>query len=213
MIKNLEQYPIVRSNTDIGWTKEKLIRFERMIADHWEAGRIKGPIHLSGGNENELIEIFKRIKETDWVFSTWRAHYHWLLKGISADYAEQLILDGKSITMCDADSKFYASAIVGGILPIALGVAIANKRDGNNDIVWCFVGDMAFETGAFYEVHKYAKNYELPIRFIVEDNGVSTNTPTEDTWGGIKREIPEDVIWYNYKKEWPHYGTGKWVIF
>jgi hypothetical protein len=47
----------------------------------------------------------------------------------------------------------------------------------------------------------------------VEDNGVSTNTPTEETWNGIKREIPEDIIWYNYKKEWPHYGTGKWVIF
>jgi hypothetical protein len=49
--------------------------------------------------------------------------------------------------------------------------------------------------------------------FVVEDNGVSTNTPTEETWNGIKRDIPSDVIWYEYKKEWPHYGTGKWVIF
>jgi TPP-dependent pyruvate/acetoin dehydrogenase alpha subunit len=214
MIKNLEQYPIVRNEIEIGWTKEKLISFERMIADHWEAGRIKGPVHLSGGNEDQLIEIFKRVKETDWVFSTWRSHYHWLLKGISADYAESLILEGKSITMVDADEKFYASAIVGAIIPIALGVAIANKRDGNDDTVFCFIGDMAFETGGFYEAHKYAVRYDLPIVFVVEDNGVSTNTPTEATWNGEKREVPtEKVIWYSYEKTWPHYGTGKWVVF
>ena len=102
---------------------------------------------------------------------------------------------------------------MGAIIPIATGVAMANKRDNKDDKVWCFIGDMAFETGAFYEMHKYAQRYDLPIRFVVEDNGVSTNTPTEETWNGIKREVPNNVIWYNYKKEWPHYGTGKWVIF
>ena len=40
-----------------------------------------------------------------------------------------------------------------------------------------------------------------------------TNTPTSDTWNGIQREIPEDVIYYNYKSKYPHYGTGKWVVF
>jgi len=59
MIKNLEQYPIVR---DIDWTEEKLIRFEQEIVDIWEAGKIKGPVHLSNGNEAPLIEIFKRIR-------------------------------------------------------------------------------------------------------------------------------------------------------
>ena len=104
MIQNLEQYPIVR---DIDWTEEKLIAFEQEIVDIWEAGKITGPVHLSNGNEAQLIEIFKRIKETDWVFSTWRSHYHWVLKGISADYGTQLIKEGKSITLCDTDGKFY----------------------------------------------------------------------------------------------------------
>ena len=45
------------------YTKQDLINYERMIADHWEAGRIKGPVHLSGGNEEQLIEAIKRIKE------------------------------------------------------------------------------------------------------------------------------------------------------
>jgi pyruvate dehydrogenase E1 component alpha subunit len=210
MIKNLEQYPIVRE--DIGWTPEKLIRFEERIVEHWEAGKIRGPIHLSNGNEEQLIEIFKRVSENDWVFSTWRSHYHWLLKGISADYAEALILDGKSITLCDIDDKFYASAIVGGTLSIALGVAMGIKQKGSDEKVFVFVGDMSFESGIFYEVHKYARNFDLPIVFVVEDNAVSTYTPTEATWN-VKREIPSDVIHYTYKSKYPHYGSGKWVVF
>ena len=210
MIKNLEQYPIVN---EVLWDKYGLIGFEKTIADHWEAGRIKGPVHLSGGNEEELLEIGKRIKPTDWVFSTWRSHYHALIKGVPSEWLEQEILDGRSITILSEEYKFYASAIVGAIIPIATGVALANKREDKDDVVWCFIGDMAFETGGFYEMHKYAQRYDLPIRFVVEDNGVSTNTPTEETWNGIKREIPNDVIWYEYKKEWPHYGTGKWIVF
>jgi pyruvate dehydrogenase E1 component alpha subunit len=209
MIKNLEQYPIVR---DIDWTEEKLIRFEQSIVDIWEAGKIKGPVHLSNGNETSLIEIFKRIKETDWVFSTWRSHYHWVLKGLSADYATEIIKEGKSITMCEHEERFYASAIVGGTLPIALGVASAIKKDGGDDKVWVFVGDMSFESGIFYEVHKYARNFDLPLYFVVEDNGVSTYTPTDATWN-IKREIPSDVIHYTYKSKYPHYGSGKWIAF
>ena len=209
MIKNLEQYPIVR---DIGWTEEKLIRFEQSIVDIWEAGKIKGPVHLSNGNEVSLIEIFKRIKETDWVFSTWRSHYHWVLKGLSADYATEIIKEGKSITMCEHEERFYASAIVGGTLPIALGVASAIKKDGGDDKVWVFVGDMSFESGIFYEVHKYARNFDLPLYFVVEDNGVSTYTPTDATWN-IKREVPSDVIHYTYKSKYPHYGSGKWIAF
>lgn len=209
MIKNIEQYPIVREHN---WDEKELIHFENKIAESWENGKIRGPIHLSGGNEKHLIEIFKRISENDWVFSTWRSHYHALLKGISPDWLETEILEGRSITIVNKDEKFYSSAIVGGIIPIAVGVAMSNKIKGSNDMVWCFVGDMTFETGTFMENYKYTKNFDLPIRFIVEDNGVSTNTPTAETWNK-KSEIPDDVIWYEYNKQWPHYGTGKWVIF
>jgi pyruvate dehydrogenase E1 component alpha subunit len=209
MIKNLEQYPIVR---DIDWTVEKLIRFEQSIVDIWEGGKIRGPVHLSNGNEEQLIEIFKRVKESDWVFSNWRSHYHWVLKGLSADYATELIKDGKSITMCEHTEKFYASAIVGGTLSIALGVAMGIKQSGSDEKVFVFIGDMSFESGIFYEVHKYARNFDLPIVFVVEDNGVSTYTPTESTWNK-KRDIPEDVIHYTYKSKYPHYGSGKWIAF
>lgn len=209
MIKNLEQYPIIR---EVPFTTDDLIAYEELIVQHWEAAKIRGPVHLSNGNETQLIEIFKRIKTTDWVFSTWRSHYHALLKGISPDWLEKEILAGKSITICNIDEKFYSSAIVTATLSIALGVAQGIKKDKKDDKVWCFIGDMCFETGAFYEVHKYARNFDLPLYFVVEDNDISTYTPTEATWNK-KKDIPSDVIHYNYKSRYPHYGSGKWIAF
>lgn len=210
MIKNILNYPVV---SDLSLTELDLIEFEQDIAKEWEQGKIRGPIHLSGGNEAELLEIGKRIKKTDWIFSTWRSHYHALIKGIDKKWLHTEILEGRSITIVNREEKFYSSAIVSSILPIAVGAAMSVKRDNLDEKVWCFVGDMAFETGIFYEMHKYARNYNLPIVFVVEDNGVSTNTPTEQTWNGMKRDIPNDVVWYQYEKQWPHYGTGKWVTF
>lgn len=195
------------------WSSQDLIDFEDDIISHWENGEISGPIHLSNGNENQLIKIFSKIGIGDYVFSTWRSHYHALLHGVEPTILKEKILAGKSITIVDKSSKFYSSAIVTGTLPIALGVAKSLKLKGSDEKVWVFVGDMSFESGIFYEVHKYARNYDLPLHFIVEDNGVSTNTPTLDTWGGIQREIPSDVIYYKYESKYPHYGTGKWVVF
>lgn len=209
MIKNIEQYQKIR---EITYTSEDLTNFEDLIVSHWEAAKIRGPIHLSNGNENHLIEIFKRISPNDWVLSTWRSHYHALLKGVDPNYLEKEILAGKSITICSIDDKFYSSAIVGGTLSIALGIAIDLKLKGSQEKVWCFIGDMSFESGIFYEVHKYARNFDLPLYFIVEDNEVSTYTPTVVTWNK-KREIPDDVIHYSYTSKYPHYGTGKWIAF
>lgn len=209
MIRNIDKYPITRQ---VSLTSSDLIDFENLIVKHWENALIRGPVHLSNGNEAQLIEIFQRINENDWVFSTWRNHYHALLKGCERDWLEKEILAGKSITICDIKNKFYSSAIVGGTLSISLGVAQSIKINNTNDKVWVFIGDMSFESGIFYEVHKYARNFDLPLYFIIEDNGVSTYTPTEKTWNK-KRKIPDDVLWYQYKSKYPHYGTGKWIAF
>lgn len=209
-MKNLEQYSIKKQ---VPFTEQDLIDFENKIIEQWEGGKIRGPVHLSNGNEQQLIEIFKRIDKNDWVFSTWRSHYHALLHSETEEWLYDKILNGKSITVCNGDYNFYSSAIVSGTLPIALGVAMGIKRRGEDRNVWVFIGDMAFESGQFYEVHKYARNFNLPIRFVVEDNGVSTNTPTSETWNGIQKDIPDDVVYYTYESKYPHYGTGKWVVF
>ena len=106
---------------------KKLIDFELKIKKVYENGTIKAPIHLSGNNEKHLIEIFKKIKRTDWVFSTWRNHYHALLHGVDETWLYKEIISGRSMGIISKKNKFYSSAIVGGILPIALGVAMANK--------------------------------------------------------------------------------------
>ena len=63
--------------------KKKLINFELKIKKIYEKGKVKGPIHLSGGNESQLIKIFKKIRKNDWIISNWRSHYHAILHGIS----------------------------------------------------------------------------------------------------------------------------------
>jgi len=193
-------------------SKKDLIDFELDIKKIYEAGKIKAPIHLSGNNEDSLINIFKKIKKNDWVFSTWSNHYHALLKGIPMNWLKKEIIAGRSMGINNIKYKFYSSAIVAGTIPIALGVAKALKLKKKNAKVWVFIGDMTFETGMFHECYKYAKNHKLPLKFVVEDNNLSTNTPTNKVWVK-KSKIPKDVIYYKYKRKYPHHGTGGWVLF
>ena len=112
----------------------------------------------------------------------------------------------------DLKKKFFTSSIVGGILPIALGVALALKLKKKKSKVWVFIGDMTYETGGFYECYKYAKNFKLPIKFIVEDNNMSTNTNTKVVWAKKQKKF-DGVIYYKYKRKYPHHGIGKWILF
>tara|TARA_Y100000310_G_scaffold322912_1_gene382595 strand:- start:153 stop:782 length:630 start_codon:yes stop_codon:yes gene_type:complete len=197
-------------NIDI--SPEFLIDFETKVRDHYEAGKIKGPIHLAKNNEKELIEIFQYISEEDWVFVPWRNHYHALLHGVDPDKLFNWIVEGRSMGTNNINPNFYASSIVGGILSIAVGTALALKRKKSHKRVWCFVGDMTMETGVFHEAYKYVNNFDLPLQWVVEDNDMSVHTPTKMAWNK-KQDIPEGVIYYKYEMEYPHHGTGKWVNF
>lgn len=98
---------------------------------------------------------------------------------------------------------------------------MANKKRGSDRKVWCFVGDMTAESGIFYENVKYAALHSLPITFIVEDNGMSISSPTENVWGYDKEKQQPDyltlnrgnVLYYRYERNRPHVGIGKWVDF
>ena len=192
--------------------KNFLISFSDKIKEIYEKGKIKAPIHLSGNNEIQLIKIFKKVNKKDWVFSTWRSHYHALLHGIPKDWLMDEVKRGRSMKIINKEHNFVISAIVGGIIPQALGTAWALKQKGSDRKVWCFIGDMGFETGEFHLCYKYAKNFDLPLQFVVEDNNLSTNTPTDETWGK-KQEVPDDVIYYQYERGFPHHGSGTWVLF
>ena len=192
--------------------KKKLIDFEFKIKKIYEAGKIRAPIHLSNGNENQLIKIFKKIKKDDWVISNWRSHYHALLHGVPEKIILKEIIRGKSMSLNFNKYKFVASSIVAGGIPIGLGIALAIKKRKQKNKVFVFIGDMTFETGIFHECYKYAKNFNLPIKFVVEDNGLSTNTPTKIALRSVSKK-PKDIIYYKYKRGFPHHGTGSWILF
>ena len=118
--------------------EQELINFEKSIADAFNNAQIRAPIHLHGNNEKQLIEVFKSIKKNDWIFSSWRSHYHCLLKGVPPKQLKKDILDGKSMTLLYPEYKIYTSAIVAGVIPIALGTALSLKRDGKKEKVYLF---------------------------------------------------------------------------
>lgn len=187
-----------------------LVAFEQDIKSHWEKGEIHGPVHFVGGNEDHLIRLFQEIAPQDWVFTNHRSHYHALLKGVPSSLVKQKILDGKSIHLNFHDYRVCSSAIVAGNAPIAVGVALASQLSEQQTNVWCFVGDMAAETGIFYECVKFANLNDLPIHFIVEDNGFSVQTPAKEVCGPFYQT---KVIRYSYERAFPHQGTGTWVAF
>ena len=193
-------------------TSQELIDFEGKVRDEYEAGGVCGPVHLVSNNEEEVIEIFRYISKDDWVFAAWRNHYQALCHGVDSEKLYKNIVAGHSMGTNNVNPNFYASSIVGGILPLAVGAALALKRSGSSHKVWCFVGDMTYETGGFHECYKYAKNFDLPLQWVVEDNKMSVHTPTEMAWG-TRKSLSSDIVYYSYESDYPHHGTGKWVNF
>lgn len=194
-------------------TAQELIDFESGIAEEFNAGKIRYPIHLDNGNEDALIDIFKSVKPQDWIFGSWRLHYKALLKGVPPEELRAAIYRGESMALRFDEQRVYGSAIVGGTVPIALGVALAIKQRGKDERVWLFVGDMSAESGIVYEVIKYAANFYLPLTVVIEDNGVSVCTKTVDAWGFITPSISKYTIRYEYRSKYPHAGAGKRIQF
>jgi pyruvate dehydrogenase E1 component alpha subunit len=197
--------------------KKDLILFEDKIANLFNTGKIRAPVHLYHGNEEQIIKVFKKVKKNDWVFCSWRSHYQALLKGVPKNKIIKEIVDGKSISLCFPKYNFYSSAIVGGVLPIAVGVAMAQKMKKNKSKVFCFLGDMTSETGIAHETIKYSINFNLPIHFIIEDNDISVCSNTKKVWQMKKLSFEnvnnKFITYYKYKNKYPHAGAGIRVQF
>jgi TPP-dependent pyruvate/acetoin dehydrogenase alpha subunit len=171
---------------------------------------------LSGGNEGQLVHIFKDIKPGDWVFSTHRNHYHALLAGIPSDQVEARIKDGRSMFVYSKEQNFFCSAILAGTCGIAAGVAWSIHNDPRKPIsprpqwVWCFIGDGGEEQGHFYEAAMFVEANDLPCTFIIEDNDRSVDTPRTARRGQAKglEHLFKCVMRYEYKPTYPHAGSG-----
>ena len=204
-------------------TKEDLIAFEEDIADCFNKKQIRAPIHLYSGCEDQMIEVFQEILPEDWVLCSWRSHYQCLLKGVPKDKLKQAILDGKSISLCFPEYRVLSSAIVTGVLPIAVGLGLALKRSGAKNRVFCFVGDMTSETGIMNECFKYVCSQQLPVKLIIEDNNKSVLTDTRKAWGlelltyeyaAKSPALKNYIYYYKYESKYPHAGvSGKRIQF
>ena len=198
-------------------TKKDLVQFEEEIAELFNAAKILAPVHLYYGNEDHIIKVFENIHSQDWVFCSWRSHYQCLLKGVPPNEIKAEILAGRSISLCFPEYHIYSSAIVGGNLPIALGTAMSIKLRKENNMVYCFMGDMTSETGIAHECIKYSRNHQLPIHFIIEDNSKSVCTDTRETWNvsslSYEEKHDSNITYYHYETKYPHAGAGSRVQF
>lgn len=207
-------------------TAEQLTAFEDKMRELFNAGELPSLLHLSGGNEAQLVDIFKRINEGDWVFASHRSHLHALLAGIPPERVEKLICEDCSMFIFDKARNFYSSAILGGTACIAAGVAWSIKHSRDNWLntedaisrdedlphVWCFFGDGAEDEGHVYEAIRFVTGWDLPCTFVIEDNDRSVDTDKICRRGPHAKDFDwqtDKVIRYHYKPTYPHAGRGQ----
>lgn len=190
-------------------TIPQLIQFEDGIKYLWESGELPFLLHLAGGNEGQLQDIFRRANTGDWFFCSHRAHYHYLLAGGHPADLEAKIRNGQSMFLFSKEINFLSSSILAGNCCIAAGVAWALKAEGSPSQVWCFLGDGAEDEGHFYEAVNFVQGWDLPCTFVIEDNNRSVETDVEKRRGmADRRDWGKHVIRYHYRATYPHAGSG-----
>lgn len=208
----------------IGNEEQTIKIFRGLVSkDYCLSSLVSLPEEIKLLQDNSLIEthesvngdhqIFRGIKKSDWVFGSYRNHLQALLHGVPEKVVKENIINGGSMEAIYPEYRIFTSGIVGGQLPIAVGYAISLKKKNSKSHVWVFCGDMAAETGIFEETTKYAQNFNLPITFVIEHNGLSVDTPTEKVWNGISPLRRSNTIRYFYKNQVPHQGVGREVGF
>ncbi len=167
-------------------------RFEERLLDEFASGRLVGTTHTYIGQEANAVGIFSAASPDDVVFSNHRCHGHFLAYGASAPdggdaYRLAAELMGKSTGLVGGRGgsqhihwrNFYSNGIQGGIVPVAAGMALAEKVEKTGRIVLVFTGDGTLGEGAFYESLNVASLWKLPILFVVENNRYAQTTPIE----------------------------------
>ncbi len=164
----------------------RIRRFEEKCAELYGQGKIRGFLHLYIGEEAVAVGAMQALRPEDAIVATYREHGQALVRGIPAR-AVMAEMYGKatgcsrgrggSMHLFDASTRFYGgNAIVGGGLPLALGVALAHKLRGERPIAACFFGDGAVAEGEFHESLNLAQLWRLPVLFLCENNFYAMGT-------------------------------------
>lgn len=171
-------------------------RFEEASGRLYQQGKIRGFLHLYIGEEAIAVGSIAALNEDDYVVSHYRDHGHALMKGMDPKVVMAELYGkaggssggkGGSMHLFDASKNFMGGyAIVGGQLPIAVGLALASKYRGDGRVVLCFFGDGAVNEGEFHESLNLASLWNLPVLFFLENNLYGMGTHVDLTHAGGK---------------------------
>jgi pyruvate dehydrogenase E1 component subunit alpha len=158
----------------------RIRRFEEKCAELYSAGKIRGFLHLYIGEEAVAAGAMQALEAGDAVVATYREHGHALVRGVSANkvmaelYGKQEGCSrgrGGSMHLFDSATRFHGgNAIVGGGLPVAIGLALADKLQQRARVTACFFGEGAIAEGEFHESMNLAALWKLPVLFCCENN-------------------------------------------
>jgi len=174
------------------------------VATSAKPALVRGPLHLSTGQEAVATGVCANLKREDLLTSTHRGHGHTLAKGTDVRRMMGELFGratgtnkGKGGSMHIADfsvGMLGANGVVAAGMPIAVGAAHALKIRGRKEIVACFFGDGAVNRGPFLEALNWAVVYHLPVLFVCEDNRISATTPTGPMTGGAGASLRAESI-------------------
>jgi len=164
-------------------------RFEEKSAELYSASKIRGFLHLYIGEEAIAVGAMESLRPQDAIVATYREHGHALIRGVPAPSIMAEMFGkaegcsggrGGSMHIFDASRRFYGgNAIVGGGLPLAVGLALADKLQQRHQVTACFFGDGAMAEGEFHECANLAALWKLPVLFLCENNLYAMGTALE----------------------------------
>lgn len=162
------------------WQMVRIRRFEEKCVEQYSASKIRGFMHLYIGEEAVATGIIEQLLPEDAIVGTYREHGQALARGVSAGSIMAEMYGklegcahgrGGSMHLFDAKTRFYGgNAIVGGGLPLALGLALADKMQHRQVVTACFFGEGAVAEGEFHECLNLAALWQLPVLFLCENN-------------------------------------------
>ncbi len=184
------------------FTLMKTIRdFEDRVHAEFATGSIPGFVHLYAGEEASAVGVCLNLNDGDYIASTHRGHGHCIAKGCDVDGMMKEIYGrrgglcgGKGGSMHIADlskGMMGANGIVGGGPPLICGAALTAKTLGTGGVAVAFVGDGASNQGTTLESYNLAKVWDLPVIFVIEDNGYAETTASSWAVGGSQTKRAE----------------------
>lgn len=167
----------------------RIRRFEAKCVELYQAQKIRGFLHLYDGEEAVAVGVMQALEDRDAVVATYREHGQAIARGIPMGVLMAEIYGklegccrgrGGSMHIFDRATRFFGgNAIVGGGLPLSIGIALADKALGRGAVTVCFFGEGAVGEGAFHESMNLAELWSLPVLFVCENNLYAMGVPLE----------------------------------